>query len=79
MKRTFHAAVLALIAAALVFPAASGAQDQGKEVLKIQLPKPMFVGTPKNIRTANLEPITGKPRGPFMVPVGPLQLLYLLW
>jgi hypothetical protein len=55
---------LAIVAAAVP------AQDAGKEILKIQLPKPMFVGTPKNIRTPNLETITGKPRGPFMVPVG---------
>jgi len=46
------------------------AQDQEKEVLKLELPKPMFVGTPTNIRTPNLERITGKPRGPFMVPTG---------
>jgi hypothetical protein len=50
------------------------AQDPGKEVLKITLPKPMFVGTPKNIRTPNLEIITGKARGPFMVPVGTVLL-----
>jgi hypothetical protein len=50
------------------------AQDPGKEVLKILLPKPMFVGTPKNIRTPNLETITGRPRGPFMVPVGTVLL-----
>jgi len=50
------------------------AQDPGKEVLKITLPKPMFVGTPKNIRTPNLETITGKARGPFMVPVGTVLL-----
>ena len=74
MKRMLNAAVLAMVAAALVFPAASSAQDQGKEALKIQLPKPMFVGTPKNIRTPNLEPITGKPRGPFLVPVGTVLL-----
>jgi len=60
------AAVLGL---ALLAPAAA-AQDAGKEVLQLQLPKPMFVGTPKNIRTPNLETITGKPRGPFMVPAG---------
>lgn len=45
-------------------------QDQQKEVLKLELPKPMFVGTPTNIRTPNLERITGKPRGPFLVPKG---------
>ncbi|MCX6551842.1 MAG: discoidin domain-containing protein [Acidobacteria bacterium] len=38
--------------------------------LKLKLPKPMFIGTPTNIKSANLEPITGKPRGPFMVPAG---------
>ncbi|MEW5981314.1 MAG: hypothetical protein AB1806_02965 [Acidobacteriota bacterium] len=43
---------------------------QGKEVLKLKLPKPMFIGTPTNIKSANLEVITGKSRGPFMVPVG---------
>ncbi len=43
---------------------------QTKEELKLKLPKPMFIGTPTNIKSANLEIITGKPRGPFYVPVG---------
>ena len=48
-----------------------GAQaPAGKEELKLKLPKPMFIGTPTNIKSANLEAITGKPRGPFFVPVG---------
>jgi len=67
-KRLSWIAIAAIALAALA-PAAA-AQDPGKEVLKITLPKPMFVGTPKNIRTPNLETVTGKPRGPFMVPVG---------
>lgn len=49
-------------------------QDQEKEVLKLELPKPMFVGTPTNIRTPNLERVTGKPRGAFMVPKGTVLL-----
>jgi hypothetical protein len=57
-----------------VFAPAALAQDPGKEVLKITLPKPMFVGTPKNIRTPNLETVTGKPRGPFLVPAGTVLL-----
>jgi hypothetical protein len=69
MKKTLIGISAAALGLALLAPAAL-AQDPGKEVLKISLPKPMFVGTPKNIRTANLEMITGKPRGPFMVPVG---------
>ena len=52
-----------------------GAQpDPGKEELKLKLPKPMFIGTPTNLRSANLEAITGKPRGPFYVPKGTVLL-----
>jgi F5/8 type C domain len=52
-----------------------GAQpDAGKEELKLTLPKPMFIGTPTNIRSPNLEKITGKPRGPFYVPKGTVLL-----
>lgn len=50
--------------------APSQSQDPGKEELKLQLPKPMFIGTPRNIKTSNLEVITGKPRGPFFVAKG---------
>ena len=69
MKRWFGGLTILALGLALLAPCAP-AQDLGKEVLKIQLPKPMFVGTPKNIRTPNLETVTGRPRGPFMVPVG---------
>ena len=47
----------------------AGVQDEKVE-LKLELPKPMFVGTPRNIRSANLERITGKKRGPVFVPKG---------
>jgi hypothetical protein len=48
-----------------------GAQPApGKEELKLKLPKPMFVGTPTNLRSPNLEKVTGKSRGPFYVPAG---------
>lgn len=73
MKRILAVTAIVGLALALLPPAAA-AQDPGKEVLKIQLPKPMFVGTPKNIRTPNLETITGKPRGPFLVPAGTVLL-----
>ncbi len=45
-----------------------------QEELKLKLPKPMFVGTPTNMKSANLEVITGKPRGPFYVPKGTVLL-----
>jgi hypothetical protein len=59
----------ALLATVMLAPV-SAQQATDKEELKLQLPKPMFIGTPTNIKSANLEVITGKPRAPFMVPVG---------
>jgi hypothetical protein len=38
--------------------------------IDIKLPKPMFVGTPQNIRVPNLEKPLGRPRSPFFAPVG---------
>jgi hypothetical protein len=62
--------ILAMVLGAAPGTAVLCQQDPGKEELKLQLPKPMFVGTPGNIKSPNLEPITGKPRGPFLVPKG---------
>jgi len=45
-------------------------QQAGKVELKLTLPKPMFIGTPTNIKSPNLETVTGKSRGPFLVPAG---------
>jgi hypothetical protein len=36
--------------------------------IPIQLPKPMFVGTPQDTKVDNLEPPLGKPRPPFYAP-----------
>jgi len=46
------------------------------EPLNIELPKPMFVGTPKNIRSPNLEKVTGKKRPPFLAPKGATNLAF---
>ena len=65
---TRNVAITLLLALSL---APLGAQpDATKEELKLKLPKPMFIGTPTNLRSANLETVTGKPRGPFYVPKG---------
>jgi hypothetical protein len=72
--KTLAGSLATLVLGLAVLAAAAAAQDPGKEVLQIQLPKPMFVGTPKNIRTPNLETVTGRPRGPFMVPAGTVLL-----
>jgi len=46
--------------------------DVGRDlvVLQIRLPKPMFIGTPKNIASPNLEKPTGRKRPPFLAPRG---------
>ena len=50
-KRTLASSLLFVFALAPL-----GAQpDPGKEELKLKLPKPMFIGTPTNIKSANLE------------------------
>ncbi len=69
-RRTIQFTGLASLFLATVVIPSSLAQDLSKEELKLQLPKPMFIGTPRNIQSPNLERITGKPRGPFFVPVG---------
>jgi hypothetical protein len=69
-KRTLASSMLFALALAPL-----GAQpDPGKEELKLKLPKPMFIGTPTNLRSANLEVITGKPRVAFYVPKGTVLL-----
>ena len=46
------------------------AAQPGTQALEIQLPKPLFVGTPKNIKSKNLEkPLPGK-RPLYQVPAG---------
>jgi hypothetical protein len=62
-------AAFTLLAAAALSAVVAG-QGPAKEELKLKLPKPMFIGTPTSIKSPNLETVTGKPRGPFMVPVG---------
>jgi hypothetical protein len=70
IKRTLASSLLFALALAPL-----GAQpDPSKEVLKLKLPKPMFIGTPTNIRSANLEKVTGKSRAPFYVPKGTVLL-----
>jgi hypothetical protein len=72
MKKFLYLAIGAAFVAGAVAAAAaqSASPEQGKEELKLQLPKPMFIGTPRNINSPNLEKVTGKARGPFFVPVG---------
>jgi hypothetical protein len=43
---------------------------QGLVPLPIQLPKPMFEGTPQNLTVPNLQKPLGRPRDPFLAPAG---------
>ncbi len=42
--------------------------------IEIELPKPMFVGTPQNIRVPNLEPPRQTARPPFLAPKGTMNV-----
>jgi hypothetical protein len=71
MKR-FVAVMVVLGVMAGVMAAHAGYEKKGGEAkLDIPLPKPLFIGTPKNIKTPNLEPPRkGKTRDPYFVPAG---------
>jgi hypothetical protein len=56
------------------FVAALTALAQDKVPLKIQLPRPLFVGTPVPLNVPNLEPPMKGKRPDFMVPAGTLNL-----
>jgi hypothetical protein len=62
----------AIFISALAFPGLQTVQSRSEKLMpiEIQLPKPMFIGTPQNIGVERLEKPLGKPRPPFMAPVG---------
>jgi hypothetical protein len=77
MNKTFGSpatgsATLAAIAlAALILFGASTTRADDLVPLNLNLPAPAFVGTPKDApERPNVEPLTGKPRPPLMVPAG---------
>jgi hypothetical protein len=61
---------IALAAASLVVPAHALSQTGELVPLPIQLPKPMFEGTPQNLKVPNLQKPLGRPRDPFLAPAG---------
>lgn len=72
------AILVASVAVILAVPASTWSQgDDQKAELKIKLPKPLFVGTPTNLKSPILDPSTGKARKPFFVPKGADTLLSL--
>ena len=82
-RRSFSSRCLAMAAAlvaSLGIPAGTlhaqaPAQDQAAGAgnlvpISIELPKPMFEGTPQNISVPNLQKPLGRPRDPFLAPAG---------
>jgi len=69
-----HAPMLRLFAALLTV-ASVAARAEDLVPLKIDLPKPLFVGTPRPIKVSNLEPQqAAASRAPLLVPVGTVLL-----
>lgn len=64
--------VSAIFVAAIAFADPQTSQSVSEKLvpIKIELPKPMFIGTPQNIGVERLEKPLGKPRPLFMAPVG---------
>ena len=52
----------------------SAADPPGLKPIPLSLPKPLFEGTPVNLKVPNLEKVTGKPRPPFLAPSGTVNL-----
>ena len=72
-----------LLALLVAFPSLRAAEKTqakapaGLAALPIKLPKPMFVGTPQNIKgVKQLEKPLGKPRPPFFAPAGAKNLAF---
>lgn len=63
-----------LAAVALMFYGLSAGPQEKMVPIQIELPKPMFIGTPANLRVPNLEKPLGKPRPPFLAPEGTVNL-----
>ncbi|MHC4642938.1 MAG: hypothetical protein ACYS32_14945 [Planctomycetota bacterium] len=51
-------------------PVKTDDNKSGMVPLPLELPKPMFVGTPQDTKVENLEKPLGKPRPPFYAPAG---------
>ena len=62
------------LTAILITATATAAFAEDKIVLKTDLPKPLFVGTPVPIKVPNLEPVQKGKRPDFMVPAGTVNL-----
>ena len=66
---------MVLLMVPLALAAAVGsAQTPKLEPLPLSLPKPLFEGTPQNLKVPNLEKPTGRMRPPFLAPAGTMNV-----
>ena len=70
----YEAPSAAIASTASVQAAVQTGRADALEALPILLPKPKFVGTPRNIRVPNLEPFSLNDRPPIMAPKGCVNL-----
>ena len=68
--------VISVLLVSLVLPV-FGQKKSGKLVpIEIKLPKPMFIGTPQNLKVPHLEKPLGKARPPFLAPAETKNLAF---
>jgi hypothetical protein len=70
--------ILALLMASPFMAQETKATDGGSGLvpIPIMVPKPMFEGTPENLKVPNLEKPRNKPREPFLAPAGVQNLAF---
>ena len=66
----FVVSAVSIATVALTGPQSSQSRSEKLVPIKIELPKPMFIGTPQNFKVERLEKPLGKPRPPFLAPEG---------
>ena len=63
-----------ILAVSMGFTGKVFAEDEARVKIEVELPKPMFIGTPKDLKTANLEAPRKGPRRPMMAPAGTVNV-----
>jgi hypothetical protein len=66
--------MLRLLTALIALASVCAVRAEEMVPLKLDLPKPLFVGTPRPIKVSNLEPVQVGTPPPFMVPAGTVLL-----
>jgi len=71
-RRAISIVAASIVATLCILSQQGVAAEPAKLVpLKTELPKPLFVGTPKNIKpSSNMEKYSEKPKAPLMIPDG---------